>query len=183
MTCRILVYCINGGDRKLGVKCVCSSRCEACYKNSVNLLLIRNGGQKNRSGFLVGCSFKTNSGSHYDYHISYARRWTQHCLDPLTAKACAQWCSRQRCGDRRYGRDLPTGIVQISQGGATHASHAVFMATWSVAPLKPMSGGRSYCVAELRQCQESRRGKKVEVLGGFVWDSASRKEVLTWRNA
>lgn len=44
----------------------------------------------------------------------------------LTAQACAQWCSRQRCGDRRYGRDLPTGIVQISPGGAMHASHAVF---------------------------------------------------------
>ncbi len=46
-------------------------------------------------------------------------------------------------------------------------------------PFKPMPGGRSYCVAEFRQCQESRRGKKVEVLGGFVWESASRKEVLT----
>ncbi len=37
-------------------------------------LLIRNRGQKSRSGFLVGGSFKTNSGSHYDDHISYARR-------------------------------------------------------------------------------------------------------------
>ena len=96
----------------------------------------------------------------------------------LTAQACAQWCSRQRCGDRRYGRDLPTGIVQISPGGAMHASHAVFHGYLVgigqfVAPFKPMSGVRSYCVAELRQCQESRRGKK-EL---NRWESAARKEV------
>lgn len=32
MTCRILVYCISEGDRKLGVKCLCSWRCESCSK-------------------------------------------------------------------------------------------------------------------------------------------------------
>lgn len=97
----------------------------------------------------------------------------------LTAQACAQWCSRQRCGDRRYGRDLPTGIVQISPGGAMHASHAVFqcylVGIWQfVAPFKPMSGGRSYCVAEFRECQESRRGKKVQVLGVFCLGKCSK---------
>lgn len=47
-----------------------------------------------------------------------------------------------------------------------------------VAPFKPMSGGRSYCVAELRECQESRRGKKVQVLGVFCLGKCSKEGSL-----
>lgn len=155
-------------------------------KHVINILKNQEGGQQKKQVWIFRWLFQdhfwgvtmTTIFPIQDNEHSIA--WTL----TLTAQACAQWCSWQRCGDRRYGRDLPTGIVQISPGGAMHASHAVFQCylvgiCQFVAPFKPMSGGRSYCVAELRERQESRRSKRVQVLGVFCLGKCSKEGSLT----